>query len=219
MKVIVFDTETTGLIPKGATLNGDLNIFPYILQFSYILYETDTCEILTVSDDIIKIPENVGISKESINVHGITKVDCLLKGQDILRIIQKFMVCFENADLLVGHNLEFDLNILKIEMLRYVELFEEELNTLNNSKKFFCTMQETIDLCNIEKKSATGKTYLKFPKLSELHEKLFNSSPNHLHNALNDIMVCMRCFHKFKFNEDINLLNNKFKLLYRTIIE
>jgi hypothetical protein len=48
-----------------------------------------------------------------------------------------------------------------------------------------------------------GKSYLKYPKLIELHEKLFNVTPNNLHNSLNDILVTLRCYMKLKFNVDL----------------
>ena len=40
MRVLVFDTETTGL-PKSKIINPDtLNLWPHIVQFSYIIYDT-----------------------------------------------------------------------------------------------------------------------------------------------------------------------------------
>ena len=37
MLLLVFDTETTGIIPKNVS---DIDKCPYILQFSYIVYNT-----------------------------------------------------------------------------------------------------------------------------------------------------------------------------------
>ena len=42
MRVLVFDTETTGL-PKTKILNKYmLELWPYIVQLSYIIYDIDT---------------------------------------------------------------------------------------------------------------------------------------------------------------------------------
>jgi hypothetical protein len=71
-------------------------------------------------------------------------------------------------------------------------------------------MQESIHLCNI--KSFTkkdNKEYIKFPTLTELHNHLFGCKPKNLHNALNDIVVCFRCFYMMKFQKDICLENEK----------
>ena len=48
-----------------------------------------------------------------------------------------------------------------------------------------------------------GKPYLKFPRLVELHQKLFNTVPKNLHNSFNDILVTLRCFMKFKYEVDL----------------
>jgi hypothetical protein len=43
MKILAFDTETTDLPPKNKTLkNEELHLWPYIVQFSYIVYDTET---------------------------------------------------------------------------------------------------------------------------------------------------------------------------------
>ena len=64
-------------------------------------------------------------------------------------------------------------------------------------------MQETIELCNIEIKDKFGRSYKKFPKLVELYQKMFGVTPKNLHNSLNDVIVCLRCFIKFKYYIDI----------------
>jgi hypothetical protein len=53
--------------------------------------------------------------------------------------------------------------------------------------------------------SKYGKEYTKFPKLSELHEKLFATKPQNLHNSLVDILITLRCFMKLNSDRDILL--------------
>ena len=64
-------------------------------------------------------------------------------------------------------------------------------------------MQETIELCAIELKDKYGRSYKKFPKLVELYQKMFGVTPKNLHNSLNDVIVCLRCFIKLKYEIDI----------------
>jgi DNA polymerase III epsilon subunit-like protein len=49
-----------------------------------------------------------------------------------------------------------------------------------------------------EKKTPAPRMYKKYPKLSELHSHLFGDVPEHLHNALVDTLVCLRCFLKIR---------------------
>jgi DNA polymerase III epsilon subunit-like protein len=48
-----------------------------------------------------------------------------------------------------------------------------------------------------------GREYLKYPKLAELHYELFNKTPNHLHNAFNDVLICLKCFLKLRYDLDV----------------
>ena len=55
----------------------------------------------------------------------------------------------------------------------------------------------------------SGRKVLKVPKLLELHEKLFNTTPSNLHNSLIDIYVCLRCYYKLEYDVDILNINNR----------
>ena len=65
MKVLIFD-ETTGL-PERDTLK-NLEKYPYIVQFSWMIYDVSQNRIDKVNDHIIKIPEDITIPIEASNV-------------------------------------------------------------------------------------------------------------------------------------------------------
>jgi hypothetical protein len=112
--------------------------------------------------------------------------------------------------------------MIKVELLRFIyetkyNILEDDVKTykynlhfLTNYKNICCTLQDSIDLCNIKAIDKFGKEYIKFPKLLELHQKLFESTPNNLHNSFNDILVTLRCFMKLKHNIDLNEKCSKF---------
>lgn len=227
MKFIIFDTETSGL-PKTKIINPQtLNLWCYIVQFSYIIYDSEINDIIKIKDEIIKLPKDVIINEETTKINGLTNKICEEKGIELREIMDEFFQDLKQCDLLIGHNINFDLNILKVELMRYIYENEENENIykfylyyINNYNNIYCTLENSIKLCNIEKINKNGKPYLKFPKLIELHEKLFNNSPNNLHNSLNDILITLRCFMKMKYNMDINndcknfkKLSEKYKLL------
>ena len=60
-------------------------------------------------------------------------------------------------------------------------------------------MNLTRDYCNIQRTNTTG-SYIKFPTLTELHNKLFDETPENMHNSLMDILICLKCYLKFKHN-------------------
>ena len=212
MKVLVFDTETTGL-PQTKIINPDtLHLWPYIVQFSYIIYDTTDNTIIETNDYIILL-ENIIIPEESIKFHGITNEISSKLGTNIRDVLIKFGKDIKNVDKIVGHNINFDINMVKVELLRIIygnilinepsNIYKNDLFYITNLKNICCTLQDSIKFCNIQAISKYGKSYLKYPKLIELHQKLFNTTPNNLHNSLNDILVTLRCFMKLKFNIDL----------------
>jgi len=223
MRVLVFDTETTGL-PQSKIISPDtLQSWPHIVQFSYVIYDTDANDIVVSSDDIVKVGKDVVISDGSIELHGITKEISQNKGKNINELIDVFCSHLKSVDVLVGHNIEFDIKMIKVELLRFIYSdmsddkcikYKNNLYDLSNFQNVYCTMQNSIDLCGIKKPDKYGKEYNKYPKLIELHQKLFNSAPNNLHNSFNDILITLRCY--IKMNYDVDLLKNCEKFIEKT---
>jgi DNA polymerase III epsilon subunit-like protein len=222
MRVLVFDTETTGL-PKSKILNPDtLNLWPHIVQLSYVVYDVSDNAVTNVRDFIVKIPEEIDISAESIALHGITKEISDKNGETMEEVLLRFIYDFSHADLIVGHNITFDINMLKIEVLRQIQkkshekdLFLIFLEELKTSRKYYCTLQSSIDLCNIHALDKKGKSYTKFPRLSELHEKLFQRQPKNLHNSLHDVLICLRCYYMLEYKKDLLRINREVRYLFR----
>ena len=90
MKVLVFDVETTGLPSKYNAKVEELEVWPYIVQFSWIVYDTDEQDLLTVKDYIIKLKNNMLIPSESTKIHGITNEMKLEKGNSIQQVLYHF---------------------------------------------------------------------------------------------------------------------------------
>lgn len=197
MLILVFDTETTGLHSKPKPSYNNTKQWPHIIQLSYVLYETTKFKIVKCVDNIIRLDDSVEISEESINVHGITRSISKRKGIDIKVAINEFMDDLQNVECIVGHNLQFDKDMIIVETVR-----------MNNMKVFtnlkeYCTMKNGKIMCNIKKVSLTGEPYLKYPRLTELHEKIFNKIPNGAHDSLADVLICLRCYIKMTTNVDI----------------
>jgi DNA polymerase III epsilon subunit-like protein len=185
-----------------------MHLWPHVVQFSYIVFDTESNKIVKIKDSIIKVPDGFTITEENAKIHGITTEISLAKGVDLLPVLEEFFADFDSSDHIVGHNVSFDINMIKAELQRLImnssdKKLQEYLTKINTSTKFYCTMQETIELCAIELKDKYGRPYKKFPKLVELYQKMFGVTPKNLHNSLNDVIVCLRCFIKLKYEIDI----------------
>jgi DNA polymerase III epsilon subunit-like protein len=214
MKVVFFDTETTGLMPRDKELSlSDSSKYPHIVQFSCIVYDFENHETIRISDDIIQVPDGIVIPPESIQFHGITDVISREKGKPIREVLDRFVSIMDEVDLVIAHNMEFDLRITLVELVRIMdnaglssverEKYSTMINKIINANKYYCSMKESIEICKIKAVSRMGKEYNKFPSLSELHKHYFGFVPSGLHNSLNDVVIGLRCFGKMRFDLDI----------------
>ena len=60
-----------------------------------------------------------------------------------------------------------------------------------------------------------GLTYYKIPKLTILYQTLFGVLPDEerIHNALYDVLICIRCFYMMRYKIDIIDYNRKIREL------
>jgi len=182
---LFFDTETTGLPLNWKAPVTDLNNWPRLVQLAYLNYDSSGNKI-SEGDFIIK-PNGFTIPKESSNIHGITHERALIEGVDLQNVLSHFHELINNSQILVAHNMSFDEKIVGSEFLR---------NGFQNSipaKSKICTMQSTTNFCKID-----GFYGYKWPKLSELHNKLFGFEFEEAHNAMVDINATAKCFWELK---------------------
>jgi len=194
MRVLVFDTETTGLPPKNTPVN-HVDKWPHIIQLSWAIYNDETKQVDDEQDYIISIGTNIPISAESIAVHGITSEYSRAKGVAIEVALFDFKRASDRCGMIVAHNLEFDMNMLKVEAHRN-RMWHFRFPTIE-----YCTMKEGTKMCQIKKMWDDGTVSLKYPKLVELYRYLFGDDapePQGLHNAKIDVDVCLKCYIKMK---------------------
>jgi len=182
---LFFDTETTGLpVNKRASLTNFSN-WPRLVQIAWLISD-DKGKVKSRRSYTIR-PDGFTIPAQATAVHGISTNHANFYGDNLDMILSGFHKLVDEADVIVAHNLEFDINIMASEFLR---------NGFTNNfvgKKAICTMQNSIDFCAIPTRWG-----FKYPKLSELYEKLFNTPLLNAHDALVDIEAGAKCFWEMK---------------------
>lgn len=180
---LIFDTETTGLPRNYTAPCSDTDNWPRLVQVSFVLTNgKDRHEF----DFIIK-PEGFVIPEEVSKIHGISQKRALKEGMSIKFALRMFFIILKDTDVLVAHNLSFDIGIIGAEFYRLNagELFERELAKTEQ----YCTMKSSKI-----KGTHGGKT--KWPKLIELYKHHFNEEFDGAHNAIVDTRACERCYLK-----------------------
>ena len=178
---LFFDTETTGLPRNWRAPVTDLNNWPRMIQIAWILSD-DKGNRIEVDDYIIK-PENFKIPRDASRVHGISTERAIDEGEDLELVLNKFNGLVEQTDFIVAHNISFDEKILGAELLR------KRIQSKFNMKRKLCTMESSTNYCKLP-----GPYGYKWPKLSELHIKLFGEDFEEAHDASVDINATEKCF-------------------------
>ena len=193
MKVLVVDTETTGL---PYYLDGKRK-YPSIVQWSFVVFDMETETVLREHDYIIKALDP--IPPETTAIHGITE-EMSQSGFDFRDVYPTYIECVEISNVIIGHNIDFDMNVMKHQCSRLYLEFQ-------HPNEIFCTAKSSTNICCIERIGKRGK-YFKYPKLIELYEFLFNETPTGLHNSMKDVWVCLRCYCQLK-QKNIEFLKYK----------
>ncbi len=182
---LFFDTETTGLPRNWKAPVTDLNNWPRLVQIAWIFCDRNGNQIES-ADYIIK-PENFTIPADASRVHGISTEKAISEGKPLDFVLQKFNSLVDQAQFIVAHNISFDEKIIGAEFLR------KEITSSFDSKQKICTMKSSTDFCGI-----SGPYGYKWPKLSELHIKLFGEDFDEAHDAAVDINATEKCFWELK---------------------
>ena len=184
MNILIFDTETTGLPTNWKAPYTDTNNWPRIVQLAYHLYD-DKGSLLATNNTIIK-PEGYSIPTQASNVHGITTKRAEEEGKDLSETLKDFTDQLKRTELLVAHNLSFDLNILACE------LYRKELSHNLATLETLCTMKISTPYLKLPQRY--GRYGYKWPNLKELHNYLFDEDFADAHDASADVSACARCF-------------------------
>lgn len=186
MRYFFYDVETTGLPKKGATCPKKSEDWPHIVQLAWTNY-TSAATKVSGSNVIVK-PDGYEISEEVAKIHRITQERAIAEGRPVAEALRGAVADILAADVLICHNTAFDINVLGAELYR--NGFKDAYEVLKK-KRTICTMKETIDFCAIEPKRYGS---YKFPRLEELHMKLFGEGMVDAHDAQVDTEYLAKCF-------------------------
>lgn len=179
---LFFDTETTGLPADYEAPSSDTANWPRLVQLSWIL--TDNQGNHLSAGDYIITPKGFVIPTQASDIHKITTDTAIKYGVNLDYAISKFLSALDSAEYIVGHNISFDIHVVDAELVRL------GLDEVLYNKKAYCTMIASTDYCKLPGMYGNYK----WPKLSELHKKLFDCDFEGAHNSATDIFITCKCF-------------------------
>lgn len=166
---IFLDTETTGLNKSSDR----------VVQIAWLTVSEDGKE-LCQHNRLIK-PSGFEIPPAAEKIHGISTNVAKRFGVPLRQALLDFARDVDACKVIVGHNLSFDIAMLRPEFSR------ENIEFRVDGKNMICTMRSSTAWCRLPK--LDGRSGFKWPKLDELHYRLFGRYFEGAHDALADVLA------------------------------
>lgn len=190
MKTLFLDTETTGLpLWKEPSDHPEQ---PHIVDIACDLFDGD--QVVDQYDALINI--GVPIPPEMTEIHGISDEMVQADGVAPNEALERFMGMVRQADIICGHNVSFDIRMVRIMAARLTgEKWENPLPV-------FCTMRKSTNLVRVLSEKARHPEDWKWPKLSEAYQHFFGEELAEAHRARPDMEASRRIFFHLKSLEN-----------------
>ena len=179
---LFFDTETTGLPHDYEAPASDTMNWPRMVQLSWILTDNQG-NVLSVHDCIIR-PDGYEIPEQAASIHGISTERAMREGIALDSALAIFVQTLDSAEYIVGHNISFDIHVVDAEFIR------RGIDIQLSRMKSYCTMLAGTEYCKLP----GYRGGYKWPKLQELHKKLFGTEFDDAHNSAADVDATRKCF-------------------------
>lgn len=187
--LLFVDVETSGIPQSLKNSVNATELWPYILQVAWQVCDLSGQVIKT--EDHYVYDEKVKIDPSSFKVHGLTIETLIQIGEQRKDVMRRFAADLRYYQpVVIGHFVEFDSKMLQVAMSR------AGLKNILQEQPHFCTMLATSDYSFMPDHN--------YPKLDELHLRLFQHRPENIHNALGDVEATKACFFELVKRGEIN---------------
>ena len=182
MKILFLDTETSGL-PIWGEPSDDPNQ-PHVVEIAADLIDFDTREVIASLDCLVN--NGIEMPADVLAIHGITTAMCEAEGISPVPAHERFTELVTQADLIVGHQISFDVRMMRIHSARVTgEKWENQVPT-------FCTMKESHAHVKTLPRKPDGWKWP--PSLADTHMHLLGEEFVEAHRARPDCDAARRIY-------------------------
>ena len=183
----IIDTETTGLPPRREVPSAERVAAGAwdecrMVQIAWRLYAAAGTAASRATLCSIVRPNGFEIPEGATKIHGISTERACVEGKDIAEIVGLIEVLLPNIDLVVAHNVDFDVAVVAAELYRAGRA--DMADTLLR-KPTFCTMKRG---------TPQGE---RWQRLGAMYERVFKrpaDAEGKLHDANTDVELCSQLY-------------------------
>lgn len=187
-KLLFFDTETNGLPINFHAPMSDTAAWPRVTQLAWELC-WENGETIVKSAEYIT-PDGWVIPKEDFFLkNGHTTERNIELGMPMDLMLDYFIEDLNSADLLIAHNMGFDLPVITCEMHRYGKKPKKKTEK-------YCTKIHSTPICKIPNQWYPDE--YKWPTLKEAYEFFLGPMPDGAHQADFDVWACKEVYFSIK---------------------
>lgn len=202
--ILVFDTETTGLVSKKLPLNDPSQ--PHLVSLSALQVRTEDLYIQQSMSKVVA-PEHwdwddsPDSQDRAFQVHKLPLDYCTEVGRSEEEVLEEFLDLWDGTAHVVAHNLAFDKAIIACAIARHYNCQTLAQNWDNLSGT--CTMLSSKDIVQARTKpNAKGQTRAKQPNLAEAYKYFTGEELTNHHSANMDAVACLQIWAALQDHQD-----------------
>ena len=165
--MIIFDTETTGLINNPSA---PLSAQPEIIEIAAVKLDDETLEQVGAYRTLIK-PKQLPLPAIIVKITGITD-NTLANERSFARVLPTLTDFFVGERTCVAHNCAYDIGMFSLELRRL-----DSMAKFPWPHRHICTVETNMDI--------TGRRM----KLGELYQHVTGREIEGAHRAMNDVLA------------------------------
>lgn len=192
MPFFFFDTETTGL--PEFRLPSDDPSQPHLVQIAGMLTDADG-NMIDEWSTLVQPGPGATMHPKAFEAHGISLERAMDEGVPLAEAWDRFIGLLDQASGVIGHNVPFDIRIMRIAGARATGTKWE------CPLPHRCTMKMATPIMNLpptERMRAAGFNKPKAPNLTECMRFFFDENHSQAHDALADVRASKRVYFAIK---------------------
>ncbi|NBC24154.1 MAG: 3'-5' exonuclease [Bacteroidetes bacterium] len=191
---LVFDCSAAGKPKNWKAYPSDTFSWPRLIHLAWILFDKDYKKIES-GNEIIS-PDNYELTPEIEKFSKVTQERAEKEGKPLEEVLENFSKIVDKAEVVFAHNLRFNENVVLAEFHRLNMPQRLEVS------ESYCIMMESTYFCKIPGKG--GK--LKWPTLTELHQRVFGKPYANPNDAFHDTIAAAKSLFVLIEADEIDVL-------------